>query len=187
MATAFNGLEPLGIISPAPKSKKRYDPNRRSSHAQKKKKNRIINQISTVDTPPCVLLHVVSWWCPSSKRGRPLWRKTIRKMGGPENTCIENKLYNKQIFNKLLCLHTYPHTGIPNGQLDGRIPGHDAARSQRCARRERWCRPERRAWRSGKSEGAWGHLINGPGFLQILLTSPNFPGPVDVCACVFAL
>lgn len=38
MATAFNGLEPLGIISPAPKSKKRYDPNRKSSHAQKKKK-----------------------------------------------------------------------------------------------------------------------------------------------------
>jgi len=154
MATACNGLEPLGIISHAPKSERRSAP-------QTKKK--IINQISAV-----CLVSGLSF----VKKDRLLWpKKEIRKMGSRLHVSKINCTTSKYLTNYYAYTHT--HTGIPNGQLDGHIPGYDAARGQRCARRERWCRPERRTWRSGKSGGM---SNKWPGLSSDLVPRPNqFP------------
>lgn len=74
--------------------------------------------------------------------------------------------------------YAYTHTlaGIPNGQLDGHIPGHDAAGTQRCVRREGRCGPEGRARRSGKSEGMsnkWPRF-----FLNLTPAPTNTPPPI---------
>jgi len=154
MATACNGLEPLGIISHAPKSERRSAP-------QTKKR-------SLIKFPPCV------WYpgCPSSKRTACCGqKKEIRKMGSRLHVSKINCTTSKYLTNYYAYTHT--HTGIPNGQLDGHIPGNDAARGQRCARRERWCRPERRTWRSGKSGGM---SNKWPGLSSDLVPRPNqFP------------
>lgn len=77
--------------------------------------------------------------------------------------------------------YAYTHTlaGIPNGQLDGHIPGHDAAGTQRCVRREGRCGPE---GERGDPVSQRACLINGPGFSLTSLPLPlTLLLPYDIC------